>query len=56
MQAHLSRYPLLCLYGLDPQTSTVSISQAIWERMRLSECKLHGRNRPAPNLRLFSWQ
>ena len=28
--------------GLEPQTSTVSISHATWERMRRSECKLHG--------------
>jgi hypothetical protein len=27
--------------GLEPQTSTVSILSAIWERMRLSEYKLH---------------
>jgi hypothetical protein len=27
-------------WGLEPQTSTVSIQQAKWERMRRSECKL----------------
>jgi hypothetical protein len=27
--------------GLEPQTSTVSILQPVWERMGLSECNLH---------------
>jgi hypothetical protein len=42
--------------GLEPQTSTVSISKAIWEPMRCSEYELHGHNWLARNVRPFSWQ
>ena len=31
-------------WGLEPQTSTVSIQQAKWERMRRSERKLQEHN------------
>ena len=31
-------------WGLEPQTSTVSIRLAMWEVMRRSEYKLHNQN------------